>query len=72
MKKLYAVVKHSQGFDWEDYDTVCLVETEELAKSAVEWLEKNDEAIPDTRHEYYFYQQTVVGNMDEFIEFWES
>lgn len=72
MKTLYVVVKYTKGWDWENYENVCLVESKELADSIVEWLKKNDEVFKDTTVEYCVGSRMVVSDMDEFVKFWEE
>lgn len=74
----YKIYKFIHGDeDWESCETLCIVESEDLARSIVAWLEENDTDCPPGVYKHTFnYGPYVpyksINNMDEFVQYFHE
>ena len=70
----YIVVRITKAWEYETRDTMCIVDTEELAVKVMDWLKQNDKPpfTDNERYEFYITPVATVANLEDFIELYRE
>lgn len=68
MSRLYLVILHDTGWDWEREDIVLASHSKEICERAVESLTKLTKPNDDYKREFYIRTTKLVNNFGEMVE----